>query len=245
MDGDSSEDEVEFDVEAFQIANETFNLTTVAFMPVTKLMQLSSTETEISGQKVWCGSLGIAELFLNKREYVIGKQIIELGAGTGILGMLCKRLGAASVHLTDHDPKSLEHMAADCVRNNVEASVTRLDWFDPTLTALNIDTSSSDEGGVVIIAGDVIYKSTLVTPFMETVSTLLTHYPRSVFYLCHIPRGGPRVEYEHVEQAATAQGISFEVGPEDEWKRGSCLEEDYVPTEDVSRARVYIMRATV
>jgi len=36
----SSDDEVEFDVEQFSIAGHSFDLTTVAFMPITKLLKV-------------------------------------------------------------------------------------------------------------------------------------------------------------------------------------------------------------
>ena len=46
-------------------------------------------------------------------------------AGTGIVGMLSKRLGADHVLLTDNDPRSIAHMQQDCVRNaGVDASYT-------------------------------------------------------------------------------------------------------------------------
>jgi len=210
--------------------------------------QLNQTQTEISGQKVWCGSLGIAEYLLGKPETVTGKTVIELGAGTGILGMLTKRMGAKKVLLTDHDQRSLDHMEVDCARNAVEAEVVKLDWFQPSLplcTEGDGDDEDEEEGGVVVIAGDVIYKSALVQPFMATVSLLLHAYrgrgAGAELYLCHIPRGGPRVEYTHVEEAATAHGLLWEVVPDEAWKRGSCLDQDIVPADDVNRARVFRM----
>jgi len=238
----SDDDEVEFEVEQFKIAGYEFGITTVAFMPITKLLKLNQTATEISGQKVWCGSLGIAELMLAAQDRIMGKHVVELGAGTGILGMLCMRLGAARVCLTDHDERSLEHMRADCPRNNVDAHVMRLDWFTPSLDGLDL---TGDAGGLVVIAGDVVYKTALVEPFMRTVALLLASAPGSVFYLCHIPRGGPRVEHALVEEGATAQGLAWEILSEESWKRGSCLDTNYVPPEDVNRARVYMMRVAL
>jgi hypothetical protein len=194
---------------------------------------------------VWCGSLGIAEYLLGKPETVTGKTVIELGAGTGILGMLTKRMGAKKVLLTDHDQRSLDHMEVDCARNAVEAEVVKLDWFNPILPLSTEGDRDGEDGGVVVIAGDVIYKSALVQPFMVTVSLLLHTYQergaRAEFYLCHIPRGGPRVEYAHVEEAATAHDLLWEIIPEEAWKRGSCLDRDVVPADDVNRARVFKM----
>lgn len=41
-----------------------------------------------SGQKIWCGSLGVCEYLMDHSELVLNKIVIELGAGTGLLGTI-------------------------------------------------------------------------------------------------------------------------------------------------------------
>ena len=39
-----------------------------------------------SGQKVWCGSMGVCQYIIENPDIVCSKAVIELGAGTGLLG---------------------------------------------------------------------------------------------------------------------------------------------------------------
>ena len=83
----SSEEEVEYEEEVFNIREHRFILTTVSFMPLAKLMQLRENQVEISGQKLWCGSLVVLEYLLDHPDFITKCNVIELGAGTGCIGM--------------------------------------------------------------------------------------------------------------------------------------------------------------
>lgn len=56
-----------------------------------------------------------------------------------------------------------------------------------------------------ILAGDVLYKHTLLDPFLKTVDKMLASGGQ--LFLCHIPRAG--VTYDEVEQAITRAGFRF------------------------------------
>jgi len=257
--GDETESnyaEVEYEEETFMVGGYSFAVTTIAYMPIETLMANASKKVEISGQKLWCGSLAVMEYLLGNQEAVAGKVVVELGAGTGVLGMLCKRLGAARVVLTDNDSKSLVHMVTDCEKNAVEAEVLSLDWFFLENIAQRLfgaeakEEEEVEEGGrgakrVVIVAGDVLYKRALLEPFMATVVCLLAGPKRgeegededntNEMFLCHVPRAG--VEHEDVIATAGSVGLSIEPLSCELWRKGSCLE--YCPLEDVERAMVY------
>lgn len=60
----SDEDEVEYEVEEVALSPDiTLLVTTVAYMPITTLLRNQGRGVEISGQKVWCGSLGVVEVW--------------------------------------------------------------------------------------------------------------------------------------------------------------------------------------
>ena len=84
-----SEASIEFEIEQFKVGKFEFSITTVAFMPLTQLLKLTnssqSNHSEISGQKVWCGSLGLCEYLLSQPSLVEGKLLLELGAGMSFL----------------------------------------------------------------------------------------------------------------------------------------------------------------
>ena len=140
------------------------NVTTVSYLPLEILLENSTKEKEISGSKVWKGSKGIIDYFMSNRKLIKNKNIIELGAGTGILGMMCKILGASKIILTDNDLICLKHMKNDLLINNIEGDVILLDWFFPNKIPNKID---------IIVAGDVLYKKSLLDPFMTIVKLLL------------------------------------------------------------------------
>lgn len=68
--------EVEYEVESFAIQSHTFHITTVSFMPIERLLDLQSQAQEISGQKLWCGSLCVMEYLLGSPEFVAGKYCV-------------------------------------------------------------------------------------------------------------------------------------------------------------------------
>ena len=79
MSSSDSEDEVEYETEKFYIADHVFELTTVSYMPIERLLDLQSKAQEISGQKLWCGSLCVMEYLIEHPEYIKGFPILELG----------------------------------------------------------------------------------------------------------------------------------------------------------------------
>lgn len=237
---DESDEEVEYEPEKFHIGNFEFEITTISYLPITKLMGLQQSQSEISGQKLWCGSISVMEYLLENSHLIQESCVVELGAGTGVLGMLCKLLGAQTVYLTDHDEKSLNHMLSDIQRNKVDANVIRLDWFNPDVKLLDDITSSCTVRELRLVAGDVLYKSALVMPFLALVHRLLAVESSSLL-LCHVPRAG--VDHAHVLQACASVGLIVDVIPPESWRRGACLE--YCPHEDVERAQLYHIHRSI
>jgi predicted RNA methylase len=244
---DLEEDDVEYEPETIVVGPFSFSLMTISFMPLEKLLENQTKGVEISGQKVWCGSLVVAEYLLNNADYVRDKVIVELGSGTGLLGMLCKKLGASNVFLTDHDQRSINHMNSDTATNSIEnTTVHKLDWFqlgqcDELLAVAPLCLSSSAR----IVAGDVLYKNVLLDPFFATVLRIFEEI-KSVhnssegpyegrMLLCHVPRAG--VEQSDVIAAATNRGMNITIIDPQHWKKGSVVE--FSIPEDYDRAQLY------
>ena len=217
--GDESGEEVEYEPEEFTIASKKFIVTTVAYLPIQTLMKNREKNVEISGQALWCGSLCVIHYLLNHSSIARNAIVVEMGAGTGIMGMCCQRLAAArKVFLTDHDAVSLAHMEADIQRNALEdLHVLRLDWLAPgvsieQLQAL-VQTIDGNPSRIMVVAGDVVYKHMLLGPFFATMENLLelshpTTAEPSVAYLCHVPRAG--VTHELVIEAAKGKNLCIE-----------------------------------
>ena len=227
------EGDVEFEKEEFYIRGIKLNITTISFLPIHKLMQLNQTSTEISGQKLWCGSLVLCEYILDHAADVVkDKIVIELGAGTGVAGMICYQQGASKVYLSDYDAKSLEHMRVDCEDNGIAADIVSFDYYNPIYETFESTANTS----YTVIAGDVIYKTALIVPFFNSIKQFVTRF-RARVLLCHIPRAG--VNHEHITAEITRQSLRYEVVDGREWCKGVVLQ--YSPREDYERAQLYII----
>ena len=113
-------------------------------------------------------------------------------------------------------------------------SVRILDWFCPDVSSLEL-SEESVSSNLCIIAGDVLYKKTLLKPFFCTSRLLLESKSESTLYLCHVPRAG--VEYADVVGEATRHELIIE-----EILFSSIETENarkYCPEEDTSRAKLF------
>ncbi|KAL2917197.1 hypothetical protein HK105_203261 [Polyrhizophydium stewartii] len=125
-----------------------------------------------TGLRTWQASLRLVEHLSAHREVVAGRRIVELGAGVGLLGLACRLLGAASVHMTDVDDAVLARLAGNVAINNLGDSVrtSRLDWEEVgngDIGTLHLDPFD------MIIAADVVFAPELIGPLVRKITCLL------------------------------------------------------------------------
>jgi protein-lysine N-methyltransferase EEF2KMT len=125
--------------------------------------------------RTWQASLGLVEFLASNPAILSGKRV-ELGAGAGLLGLMCRMMGASQVLLTDVDENVLDRIHANIQLNynrsglldNVHA--TKLDWEDES----NWPSSLSNENSIdVILGADIVYSPDLVAPLCKTLARLL------------------------------------------------------------------------
>jgi len=138
------------------------------------------------GNVIWDGALSLANLFAwNERmaqeelmAKICGKRVLELGAGTGIVGLTLGRLGA-QVTLTDNEPELVELMMANVHANSLAHTVVaqHLDWEDVTtyLTEYPFD---------VIVAADVLYEGD-GSHFAQALRAHMPHGSSTVAYVAN------------------------------------------------------------
>jgi len=112
------------------------------------------------GNIIWDGALSLSKLFawnetMPQEELMAkiqGKKVLELGAGTGVVGLTLGRLGA-EVTLTDNEPELVELMMANVHANSLAGVVVaqHLDWEDAA-------TYMTEPPFDVIVAADVLYE---------------------------------------------------------------------------------------
>ncbi|CAN0109722.1 unnamed protein product, partial [Ectocarpus sp. 12 AP-2014] len=121
------------------------------------------------GAVVWdCGE-DLAAFLGRNRYLVLGKRVLDLGAGTGVAGLAAAQCGAKDVLLTDRH--ALEHL----VRSNVERNsgtfsgpgcprVTFMSFSWDNHTAVEARELSSPEFDIVL-ASDCLYDSAMFAAF--------------------------------------------------------------------------------
>jgi len=95
----------------------------------------------------WAGGQGLARWLLDNPAEVAGTRVLDLAAGSGLVGIAAIRAGAASVLCADIDP-----FCAAAVALNAEANGVTLAFTDADL----LDGAPPDVE--VICAGDVFYE---------------------------------------------------------------------------------------
>uniref|UniRef100_A0A2M4BYK2 Putative n2n2-dimethylguanosine trna methyltransferase n=1 Tax=Anopheles marajoara TaxID=58244 RepID=A0A2M4BYK2_9DIPT len=137
----------------------------------------------------WPSGPVLAWFLWERRASLVGKRILELGAGTALPGILAAKCGA---HVTLSDcstlPKTLEHIRRCCRLNNLPPGpgkaieVIGLTWglfLDQALQLGPLD---------LIIGSDIFYDPSVFEEILVTVSFLLESNPTAKFLFTYQER---------------------------------------------------------
>ncbi|KAI9825652.1 MAG: hypothetical protein M1832_000996 [Thelocarpon impressellum] len=135
-----------------------------------------------TGLRTWEAALHLGAFLMSTgaEGLVKEKNVVELGAGTGFVSVLCaKYLGANHVLATDGDERVLEELGTNLKLNGLESSetaeVAALRWGEPLeATCVNPWTS---EGIDTVLGADITYDVTVIPALVSTLSSLLDAYP--------------------------------------------------------------------
>ncbi|KAF6200484.1 hypothetical protein GE061_004927 [Apolygus lucorum] len=127
----------------------------------------------------WPSAPILAWFLWERRSELVGKHVLELGAGTALPGILAAKCGA-SVTLTESAtlPSALEHVKRCCEVNNLpgnQVRVTGLTWglfLSNTFSLGSID---------LIIGSDCFYDPSVFEDIIVTVAYLLENNPQARF----------------------------------------------------------------
>ncbi|MFI6446010.1 class I SAM-dependent methyltransferase [Kitasatospora sp. NPDC050543] len=107
----------------------------------------------------WAGGLAVARYVLDHPEVVAGRAVLDLAAGSGLVGVAAALRGAASVRAAEIDA-----YAVTAIDMNAEANGVRVDAECADL--LDGDGAPAE----VVLAGDVFYERAMAArflPFLE------------------------------------------------------------------------------
>lgn len=107
----------------------------------------------------WGGGLVLARYLLDRPETIIGRRVLDLGAGSGIVGIAAAKAGAAGVHAADVDPYAIAAIGLNAALNRV------------TVKTILADLAKGEPPAVdIVCVGDLFYEAALakhVTAFLD------------------------------------------------------------------------------
>lgn len=107
----------------------------------------------------WPGGVALARYILDRPEIVIGRRVLDLGAGSGIVGIAAAKAGASQVIAAEIDPYAIAALGLNAAANGV------------TLTVTGGDLTPGPPPPVDLVAvGDLFYEADLagrVTAFLD------------------------------------------------------------------------------
>lgn len=103
----------------------------------------------------WPGGQALARYLLDHPELVRGRRVLDVAAGSGVVGLAAALAGAADVTASDVDPLARTAIALNADANGVRVTVVAADLLDTELPA-------GDGSAVrVVLAGDACYEADL------------------------------------------------------------------------------------
>ena len=111
---------------------------------------------------LWPAAIGLSEYLLRASWLEPGMQVLEIGCGMGLCGIIAGRAGAA-VMMTDYLSEAIELAELNALTNRVEASYQLMDWRHPD-PALQAD---------VLLASEVPYENRAFQPLFQAFNTLV------------------------------------------------------------------------
>ncbi|KAL9178608.1 hypothetical protein ACHAXT_001946 [Thalassiosira profunda] len=149
---------------------------------------------DVGVSKVWEAGACLAEYLMQNPRLIRGRNVIELGAGVGLTGLVAAGVAKAKVHMTDYTEASLCNLAHNMKRNGnwlagrgvdtTTVTVGRLEWGEHDNDQIALEVGNASEPpwansvealskADVLIAADVVYDPAVVPDLVATVSRFL------------------------------------------------------------------------
>lgn len=142
-----------------------------------------------TGLRTWEAALHLGQYLCLNGSLVAGRRVLELGAGTGYLSILCaKGLGAAHVTATDGSEEVVDTLPENFAVNDVQWSydTSGVTVVSPKLLKWGhalVGTEESEWNGGhrtdLIIGADITFDKTVIPSLVATLRELLDLYPNA------------------------------------------------------------------
>jgi predicted nicotinamide N-methyase len=108
----------------------------------------------------WAGGQALARYILDHPEQIMGKHVLDIGSGSGMVAIAAAKAGAASVLAADIDAFSIAAIRLNAVANGVTVAVTQDDLI------------GAEGDWDVILVGDLFYERPLAERLLAWLKTL-------------------------------------------------------------------------
>ncbi|KAJ1650677.1 hypothetical protein IWQ61_008579 [Dispira simplex] len=126
-----------------------------------------------TGLRTWEAGLRLAEYVIWQAERLVrGQPVLELGSGTGLVGIWCGLLGATSVTLSDYHPAVLDRLLGNVALNQPpdgsepSTRVLALDWLEWN------DAKAQTYRGCTVLGADLVYDPTIIPALVRVLQSL-------------------------------------------------------------------------
>jgi len=148
-----------------------------------------------SGVYLWPGSFSLNEYIIDNWRVLPHERVIELGAGIGSTGLVCRTLQAdekgAVVVITDREDQILRVVDENAARNHLSIGTCRLDWGDSpdgVSSLQSLRKKFGSQGFSLIVGSECYYDLSRIGELFWTASRLLRD-DKAVFVTCSsLPR---------------------------------------------------------
>lgn len=125
-----------------------------------------------TGHRTWEAAMALGEHLLAHEDTVSVNKVLELGAGTGFLSLLCGKLGAREVFATDGNTRIVSSLARNICENDLSDTVKAQElWFGSS----NVMECDCD----LILGADITYDEGTIVSLVETLSHCLESNPKA------------------------------------------------------------------
>ncbi|KAG2767461.1 hypothetical protein JG687_00012120 [Phytophthora cactorum] len=132
----------------------------------------ASTDHDLTGQVVWPVSAFLAWYLVAHREEIAGKNVVELGSGAGLSGLIASQF-AAHTALTDGNDIVLELLEENAESNADSSKVQALPLLWGDHKSVEAFERAFPYPVDVLIGADVVCWPILVKPILQTIKYLL------------------------------------------------------------------------
>jgi hypothetical protein len=140
----------------------------------------ASTDFDLTGQVIWPAARLLSHFIaassggIRSRLSVIDEDVLELGSGCGLVGLVASFIGIKSITLTDNEPEVLEILKLNTRHacRSVKCRVFELDWGS-IVAEKNLEIETGRKTWKLILAADVVFWQEAILPLSITISNLL------------------------------------------------------------------------